>query len=54
MITFTILLVAILSMVIATVLVVLAGGAGIILALGDVFVCGLIIYLIVKIFRRRK
>lgn len=54
MITFTILLVTLLSLAIAVALVVLAGGAGLVLAFGDLIVCGLFIWLIVRLFRRRK
>lgn len=54
MITFTILLVTLLSLIIATALIILAGGAGIIVAFGDVIVCGLIIFVIVQLFKRRK
>lgn len=54
MITFTILLVALLSLIIATALIILAGGAGIIVAFGDVIVCGLIIFTIIRLFMRRK
>lgn len=54
MITFTILAVVLLSLVIATALIILAGGAGVILAFGDLLVCGLIIWLLVKLFRRRR
>ena len=54
MITFTILLVTLLSLIIATALIILAGGAGLIVALGDVIVCGLILYVIIRLFVRRK
>ena len=54
MVTFLVLLVTIVSLLIAAALIVLAGGAGFILAFGDVIVCGLIIGLIIKLFRRRK
>lgn len=54
MVTFTVLTIVLLSLVIATALVILAGGAGVILALGDFIVCGLIIWLIIKLFRRRR
>lgn len=53
MITFLVLLVTIVSLLIAAALIVLAGGAGFILAFADVIVCGLIIGLIIKLFRRR-
>ena len=53
MITFLVLLVTIVSLLIAAALIVLAGGAGFILAFADVIVCGLIIGLIIRLFRRR-
>lgn len=54
MITFTIVLIALLSLVTAVALVVLAGGAGVVLAFGDLIVCGLIIGLLVRLFRGRR
>lgn len=54
MITFTILLVILLSLIIAAALVILAGGAGVVLAFGDLVICGLIIWLLVKLFRRGR
>ena len=54
MITFTILLITLLALIIATALIILAGGAGIIVAFGDVIICGLIIFTIVRLFVRRK
>lgn len=53
MITFLVLLTIVVSIVIAAALVIVAGGAGLILGLGDILVCGLIIGLIVRLFRRR-
>ena len=53
MITFTIILITLLSLIIAAALIVLAGGAGFILAMGDLIVCAGIIYLIVRLFRRK-
>ena len=53
MITLTIILVAILALIIAAALVVLAGGAGFILAFGDLLIAAGIIYLIFRLFRRR-
>lgn len=53
MITFTIILIVLLALGIAAALVLLAGGAGVILAFGDLFVCAGIIWLIIRIFRRR-
>jgi hypothetical protein len=54
MITFTILLITLLSLAIAVALVVLAGSAGIILAFGDLFVCGLLIWSIVRLFKGKS
>ena len=54
MITFTILVVAILALIIAATLIVLAGGVGFVLAFGDLIVCGLIIGLIIRLFAQRK
>ena len=54
MITFIILLVTILSLLAAGAIIVLAGGAGFILAFADLIVCGLIIGLVIRLFRRRK
>lgn len=54
MITFLVLLVTIVSLLIAAALIILAGGAGFIIAFADVIVCGLIIGLIIRLFRRRK
>lgn len=54
MVTFLVLLTIVVSVVIAAALVVLAGGAGLILGLGDLIVCGLIIGLIIRLFRRRR
>ena len=53
MITFTIILIALLSLIIAAVLTILAGGAGFILAMSDLIVCAGIIYLIVRLFKRK-
>jgi hypothetical protein len=53
MITFTVILIALLALIIAAALVVLAGGAGVILAFGDLIVCAGIIWLIIRLFRRR-
>ena len=54
MVTFTILVITILSLVAATALVILAGGAGVVLAFGDLIVCGLIIGLIIRLLTRKK
>ena len=54
MITFTIVLITLLSLGFAAALIVLAGGAGVVLAFGDLIICSLIIWMLVKLFRRRK
>lgn len=54
MITLFVLVVTILSLIIAAALIVLAGGAGLILALGDLIVCGLIIWAVIRLFRRGR
>lgn len=54
MITFTILLIALLLFAIISVICIIAGGAGLILILGDLIVCGAIIWLIIRLFRRKK
>lgn len=53
MITFAIILTVLLSLAIAAALIMLAGGAGLILGFGDLIVCGIIIGLIVRLFKRR-
>lgn len=54
MITFTVLLIALVAIAIAAALIFLVGGTGILLAFGDLIVCGFLIWLIVRIFRRRR
>lgn len=54
MITFIVLLIALLSLAVAAALIALAGGVGFLLAFGDLIVCGLIIGLIIRLFRRRR
>lgn len=54
MITFTILLAALLVVMITIVLSILVGGAGVILTCGDAIVCVLIIMVIVKLIRKNK
>ena len=54
MITFTILLVTLLAVAIVVASIALACGAGFIAAFGDLIVCGLIFWLLVKLFRRKK
>ena len=54
MVLFSVLLVALLVISIVAALVVLTSGAGLILAFGDLIVCGLILWAIVKLFKRKK
>ena len=54
MITLSILLVALLAVVIVAAFITVVSGAGFIIAFGDVIVCGLIIGLIIKLFKRKK
>ena len=54
MITFSVLLIALLVVLTVAALVVLASGAGLILVFGDLIVCGLILWGIIKLFKRKK
>ena len=54
MITLTILLTILLSVAIVVASIALACGAGFIAAFGDLIVFGLILWLLVKLFRRKK
>jgi hypothetical protein len=54
MFTLTIILVTVLTLILSTALIILAGGAGLIVAFGDLIVCGVIIGLIVRFFRRLR
>lgn len=54
MITFTVLLITLLAFLIISAICIIAGGAGIVLLLGDLIVCGAIIWLIVSLFRRKR
>lgn len=54
MITLTILLIAVLTVAILAAIIALTFGAGFIVVFGDLIVCGLIIGLFVKLFRRRR
>lgn len=54
MITFTILLVTLLTVAIVVASIALACGAGFIAAFGDLIICGLVIYGLVKLFRRKR
>ena len=54
MITFAILLISLLVFAIISTICIIAGGAGLILILGDLIICGAIIWLIIRLFRRKK
>ena len=55
MITFIVTLITLLSLAAFAVVLILVGGTGFAIAFGDVIVCGLIIWLIIRfIIRRRK
>lgn len=54
MVTFFVLLITLIALLIAAALIVLVGGVGVILAFGDLIVCGLIIWFVIRFFRRRK
>ena len=55
MITFIVTLITLLSLAAFAVVLILVGGTGFVIAFGDVIVCGLIIWLIIRfIIRRRK
>ena len=54
MITFTILLIALLAAIIVTGIIALVCGAGFVVVFGDAIICVLIISLLVKLFKRRK
>ena len=55
MITFIVTLITLLSLAAFAVLLILVGGTGFVIAFGDVIVCGLVIWLIIRfIIRRRK
>lgn len=54
MITFSILLFALLTVAVVVGVVALACGASFFLLFGDLIVCGLIIWLLVKLFRRKS
>ena len=55
MITFIVTLITLLSLAAFAVVLILAGSTGFVVAFGDVIVCGLIIWLIIRfIIRRRK
>jgi hypothetical protein len=54
MITFTILLIALLIFSVIAAFCIVAGGAGIILIFGDLVICGAIIWLLIRLFRQKK
>ena len=54
MITFSILLTVLLAVAFVVATIALACGAGFIAVFGDLIICGLVIALIVKLFKRKK
>lgn len=54
MITFTILLIALLALAIITTIALLVGGTGVLVVFGDVIVFVLIVWTIVRLIRRRR
>lgn len=54
MITFSILLITLLAVAIVTAVIAVAFGAGFIAVFGDLVICLGIIWLLIKLFRRRK
>lgn len=54
MVTFAILLITLLIFAVIAAFCIVAGGAGIILIFGDLVICGAIIWLLVRLFRRKK
>lgn len=54
MITFMVLLIALGILVITGIIMLLAGGVGFLVAFGDIIVCCILIYLIIKLFTKKK
>lgn len=54
MVAFTILLIVLLALAVIAAFFALVWGAGFIVVFGDLVVCGLIIWLLVKLFKRGK
>ena len=54
MIMFTLILITLLLATIVSAIALLLGGVGIFAVFGDVIVFGLIVYALIRIFRRRK
>ena len=54
MILFTLLLITLIVLAVATIIAAIVGGSGIILIFGDVIVCIALIAVIVKLFREKK
>lgn len=54
MITFTILLIALLIFTAIATLLAVVGGTGIILIFGDLIICGAIIWLLIRMFTKKK
>lgn len=54
MVLFTMVMITLLCLAIASALIILAGGTGILLAFGDLIVFGLIVWVVIRIFKRRR
>lgn len=54
MVLFTIILIALLVLAAGTIAAILLGGAGVLVAFGDAIIFGLIIFILIKLFKKRK
>lgn len=54
MIIFTILAIALLAALVVAAIALLLGGTGFIIVFGDLLVFGLIVWLLIRVFKRRK
>lgn len=54
MITFFAVLITLLTLAVIAAVAIIIGGAGCLLVFGDLIVCGLIVYFIIRLIRRRK
>lgn len=54
MVMFTILLIALAVIAVAAIIAAIVGGAGLLVMFGDLIVFGLIVWVIIRLFRRRR
>lgn len=54
MITLSILLTVLITIAIVAAIFILVGGGAFVVAFGDLIVCGMVIWLVVRLFRRRR